>query len=55
MIDSLFIIALIVHGGYVFGLCFYAVLRVLSCFADHLDGKERAVCFTSIVSLVSCD
>ena len=40
--------------AFCFGSLFcYSVLSVLSIF-DHLDGEDRAGCFTLIVFLVSC-
>ena len=37
---------------------FYVLLYVTSCpfkFCNHLDGEEKAGCFTQFVFLVSCD
>ena len=49
VVDSLFIVALIVCKSFVFGSC-------IASFAIFLLRKrERAACFTLIVFLVSCD
>ena len=41
-----FIVSLIVCGGPVFGLVFIIQYFVSFEFCDHLDGEERAGCFT---------
>ena len=55
VVDSLFIVAPIVCGCSVFGLCF--VIQYFMSFqcCNHLDGEERAGCFTLIVFLMSWD
>ena len=49
VVDSLFIIAPIVCRGSVFVPCFG-----VQYLCPHLDGEERAGCFTSVVFLMSC-
>ena len=51
VVDSLFIVAPIVCGSSVFGLCF--VMSFYLC--NHLDGEKRVGCFILIVFLLSCD
>ena len=45
-IDLVFIVSLIVCGGPVFGLVFNIQYFASFEFCDHLDGEERAGCFT---------
>ena len=51
----LFIVAPIVCGGYVLGPCFVIQYFVSFLFCNHLDGEEKAGCFTLTVFLVTCD
>ena len=38
-----------------FGFCFVIQYFMFFNFCNHLDGEERAGCFTLIVFLMSCD
>ena len=52
VVQSLFVVAPIVCGGLVFGLCFVLQYFVLCpfWFCNHLVGKERVGCFTFLCS-----
>ena len=60
VVDSLFSVALIVCGGFcvisiMLGPGFVILYFVSFWFCNHIDGEDRAGCFTLIVFLMFCD
>ena len=48
-------VAPIVCGGFCVRSLFVFFIQYLYYFCNHLDGEERAGCFTLTLSLLSCD
>ena len=55
VVDLLFNFAPIVFGGSMVCPCFVIQYFLCILFCNHLDGEERAGCFTLTVFLMSCD
>ena len=53
VVYSLFVVALIVYGGFVWGACYVMCLFESIQFSNILAGEERAGCFTLIVLWLS--
>ena len=54
-VDLLFFVSLVVCGGSVFRSCFVIQYLVSLQFSNHIDGEERAGCFSLTVFLILCD